>query len=194
MLCLILIALCLASLRAPAEDRWLRIYGISLLVFSGLLLFVRWYETGPRLVGYGMIAFLIGFRPVNRANWLWIALGAASLVSGVVNAATANSFGGNDPRYAAVAAQLRDYYRGKDTVATNSSLYIYADMNVAESFDPAEAARRFRKFLWVTLPQYDAIQAMVYPSPRPGEGWCEEKRFTGAILFARCNVADPAGH
>ena len=56
--------------------------------------------------------------------------------------------------------------------------------------DPVQAhAQNFRKFLWVTLPQYDGVQEMVGASPRPGPGWCEEKQFTGAVLFERC--ADP---
>jgi hypothetical protein len=189
-ICLILIALCLASLRAKAQGRWLRVYGVTWLVCAALLLLVRWYETSPRLVGYGMIALILGFNPTKRANWLWMMLGTASLLTGLVNGMTVNSSGGNDGRYAAVAKQLRDYYRGEDVIATNSTVFIYADAKVAEVDDPVLAQTQdFRKFLWVTLPQYDGVQEMVAASPRPGRGWCEERRFTGAVLFARCAEA-----
>lgn len=185
--CLILIALCLGTLRARPDGRWLRVYGASWLVFAGLLLLIRWYETSPRLVGYGLIALILGFNPVRRANWLWLVLGTASLAAGVVNGVTVNSLGGNDARYARVANELREYYHGTDTVATNSTVFIYADANVAEVDDPVRArAQDFRKFLWVTLPQYDGLQEMVIASPRPGSGWCEEKQLTGAIFFTRC--------
>ena len=190
-MCLIPAAVCIGSLRARPEGRWLRVYGISFFVCCFLLLFVRWYETSPRLIGYGLLALLPGFQPLARANRIWIALGVVSVLAAVVNGVTTNSAGGNDARYAGIARELRQEYRAAEPIATNASFFIFfRDARVVE-MDSAEEAwsHGYRAFLWVTLPEYDAVQPMVTPAVRPGKGWCEEKRFEGALLFSRCGGA-----
>jgi hypothetical protein len=44
-------------------------------------------------------------------------------------------------------------------------------------------ADRYKKFFWVTLPEFDALPVSVTAMPRPGRGWCEQKQFTGGTLF-----------
>ena len=188
--CLSLIAGCLGGLRFRAEGAWLRVYGASCLLCAFLLLFVRWYEFSPRLVGYSLIAFLAGCTPLKRVQWLWLVLGAVSLVTGTVNALTVNALGSNDPRYEVIADQLRANIRESDQVATNASALVFTRVDVG-SFDDPEVPRAmgYDKYLWVTLPQLDSILDLSFPIPRPGVGWCEDRRFPGAVLFGRCPAA-----
>lgn len=190
-ICLLLAAACLSSLRPPAAGRWSRVYGTSCLACLALLLLVRHYHFSVRLVGYGMIALLLGFRPRPWANSIWLTYGLASLVVGVVNALTVNSLGSADPRYAELAAQVRQYHAASGDVtkaiATNSFhiLDLHANIPSVPVHDHQEAARHDR-FLWVTLPSFDPGAAPVVSIPRPGLGWCEERQFPGGLLFARC--------
>jgi hypothetical protein len=187
--CMIFAAICLLSLRPTQEGKWFRMYGIATLVCSGLLLCVRSFDLTTRLLGYGLIVFLLGFRPMIWANQIWILYGLVSLITGIINGVTANSLGSNDPRYAALAAELRSYYSGSDVVATNSFhiLDLHANIPSIAVADYAEA-NAYRKFFWVTLPRFDAIATSVSVMPRPGKGWCEEKEFPGGVLFARCEL------
>jgi hypothetical protein len=185
--CTLLAAICLISLRPTQEGKWCRMYGIGFLVFASLLLCVRSFDFTTRLVGYGLIILIIGFRPAKWANKIWILYGLVSLLIGIINGMITNSLGSNDLRYGALVAELRSYYLGSDIVATNSFhiLDLYANipsMPVANYAD----ADAYGKFFWVTLPQFDAIATSVWPMPRPGKGWCEEKEFFGGVLFARC--------
>ena len=119
--CMLLAVAAVFSLRPTQGGKWLRAYGISALVCSGLLLFVRDYPPGVRSLGYGMIILTLGFRPETKwANTVWIFYGIVSLIAGIINGIAANSLGANDPRYAALAAAVRPYYTGSEVVATNS--------------------------------------------------------------------------
>ena len=186
--CIVLGIACLLSLRATPEGRWLRIYGASCLICSALLLLVRWYEFSPRLVAYGLVALIAGFRPVKHADWLWMLFGLASLANGVVNGLTVNSLGALDPRYTKLVEQFEAWSPATAKVATNASslLFLRRDLVSIGTADDALPAG-CDKILWITLPpQFDAIIDLVIPVPRPGAGWCEEKQFPGAVLFSRC--------
>jgi hypothetical protein len=185
--CMLFAATCLISLRSTQEGKWFRIYGIAILVLAGLLLCVRSFDPTVRLLGYGLIMLLLGFRPTKWANKVWMSYGLVSLITGIVNGVTANSLGSNDPRYAALAAQLRSYYAGSDVVATNSFHILDLDANIPSVAVTGYAeADPYGKLFWVTLPQFDATATPVWAMPRPGKGWCEEKEFSGGVLFARC--------
>lgn len=189
--CMLLAAICLCSLRPTPAGKWYRIYGASCLVCSGLLLCIRSYDPSVRLTGYGLIILMLGFRPMKWANGVWMLYGLVSLVTGVDNGITVNSLGSNDPRYVELAARFRTYYAASEIVATNSFhiLDLHANIPSIPVAQYAEAAP-YRKFFWVTLPNFDAVATTVTAMPRPGKEWCEEKTFLGGTLFARCSGSD----
>ena len=185
--CMLLAVICLCSLRATPNGKWLRIYGIACVACCGLLLFVGDYQPVPRLVGYGLIVLIIGFRPQKWASRAWLLYGLMSLAVGITNGMTVNSLGSNDPRYAQLAAEFRSYYVSSEVVATNSFhiLDLHANIASVPVVDYA-AADRYKEFFWVTLPQFDAVASSVVKMPPPTAGWCEERKFSGVILFHRC--------
>ena len=186
--CMILATICLCSLRPTPSGRWFRNYGTSCLLCSALLLFVSSYDPSARLTGYGLIILLMGFRPLKWANGVWMLYGASSVVIAIVNGVTVNALGSNDPRYAELALQFRSYYNSKEIVATNSFhiLDIHANISSIPVTDYKQADH-YDKFFWVTLPQFDAVATSVTEMPHPGKEWCEERRFSGGVLFTRCN-------
>ena len=122
------------------------------------------------------------------ANGVWMLYGLVSLVTGVANGMIVNSLGSNDPRYAELATQFRSYYVGSEIVATNSFhiLDLHANIPSIPVADYAEADP-YHKFFWVTLPRFDAVASAVTGMPHPGKEWCEEKHFSGGVLFTRCS-------
>jgi hypothetical protein len=193
--CMLLAAICLLSLRPAAEGKWFRVYGALYFVCSGLLLLVRWYDPYVRLVGYGLIILLLGFRPRRWADPIWLSYGFMSLAVGAVNAVTVNSLGSNDPRYADLAAQVRSYYEDSKIVATNSFhlLDLHANIPSVPVTDYANAAQ-YETFLWVTLPSFDPGSSSVTTIAHPGEDWCEQKQLVGGILFSRCKHSGGQAH
>jgi hypothetical protein len=187
--CLLAAALCLASLRPVPENRWFRIYGVFQLACTGLLLFVRSFDLSMRLVGYGIIVLLLGFRPKSWANPMWLSYGLLSLAVGAVNARVVNSLGCNDPRYVALARAVQPHVPRRDTIATNS--FYLLDLHASIPSDPVTTytdAARYSRFLWVTLPNFDPDVSAVAPMPHPGREWCEDRQFPGAVLFEHCGV------
>jgi hypothetical protein len=185
--CLVLAVICLISLRPSRPQNWFLVYGLLCVGCSGLLLGVRSYIPTNRLVGYGLIVLFFGFRPSRWANPFWLIYGFASVAVAVVNALTVNSLGSMDPRYADLASQVRDYYKGSGTIATNS--FHILDLNAKIPSTPVEdsnEAANYDTFLWVTLPTYDPGSSAVTPVARPGRDWCEQKQFAGGVLFTRC--------
>ncbi|MGA8065808.1 MAG: hypothetical protein WCA47_00650 [Terriglobales bacterium] len=142
----------------------------------------------PRLVGYGLIVLAIGFRPQKWANCAWLLYGLFSLALGITNGIRVNSLGSNDPRYAQLAAEFGHYYVSSDVVATNSFHILDLHANIASvpvaSYAEAEP---YKRFFWVTLPNFDAVADSVVKMPPPANGWCEERKFSGGVLFRRCN-------
>jgi hypothetical protein len=191
-LCILLAGICFCFLRPAQGGAWLRVYGISYLVCTWLLLCVRFFDPSVRLTGYGLIVLIMGFRPI-KMKWIgsvWLLYSLASLIVGITNGRTANCLGSNDPRYAQLASELGSYYTSRDIVATNSFhiLDLHADIASVPVNDYSEA-ESYRKFFWVTLPEFDALPVTITPMPRPSLGWCEEKQFSGGMLFTRCPAA-----
>jgi hypothetical protein len=147
------------------------------------LLSLRFFDPSVRLTGYGLIALIMGFRPLKWARNVWLLYGLVSLVVGVTNGMTVNCLGSNDPRYAQLASEFGSYYRSTDIVATNSFHILDIHANIASA--PVEnygEAEHYQKFFWVTLPEFDALPLTVTPMPRPGQAWCEEKQFRGDAI------------
>lgn len=185
--CITLCFICLLSLRPTKGARWFRFYGAGFLICSAVLLCVRSFDPSARLVGYGLIMLMLGFTPRAWANGAWLLYGVASVATAVVNARTVNSLGINDPRYAALAAEFRMKYKDSTLVATNSFhiLDIHTDIPSVPISNYSELMP-YRRFFWVTLPQYDAVTTAVTPMPHPGHEWREETRLSGGVLFVRC--------
>ena len=122
------------------------------------------------------------------ANWVWLLYGLVSLATGVQNGLTVNCLGSNDPRYAELAAQFRSYYAGSETVTTNSFhiLDLHANIPSVPLANYAEADQ-YQRLFWVTLSNFDPGGDPVTEMPHPGKEWCEEKHFSGGVLFKRCS-------
>jgi hypothetical protein len=184
--CMLLAAICLCSLRPHQQVGGLESTG-HMSRMLGAPACVRSYDPSARLRGYGLIALVMGFRPMKWANGVWMLYALVSFVFGVVNGIFVNSLGSDDPRCAELAAEFRSYYIGSEIVATNSFhiLNIHANIPSIPVNDYAEADH-YHKFFWVTLPQFDAIATSVTGMPHPGKEWCEDTSFSGGVLFTRC--------
>jgi hypothetical protein len=184
---MILAAICLCSLRPSQTGRPLRIYGVAFLICSVLLLCVRSFDPSARLLGYGLIALMLGFRPEKWANNIWLVYGIVALAIGVANGITVNSLGINDPRYASLATEFGSYYHSSESVATNSFhiLDIHAKIPSVPVDNEAQASA-YREFFWVTLPRFDAVTSAVTPMGHPSNAWCQERQLSGGVMFARC--------
>jgi len=186
-------ALCFLSLRpVPGPSgRWLRTYGVALLACVAVLLCVRAFDPTARLTGYGLIALCLGFRPmpVKWANGAWLLYGIVALMTAVTNGAMTPSLGLNDSRYVDLAREFRAYHADSGVVATNAFRILDLHANIPSvRITTVTEAEPYRKLFWVTLPNVDLTDA-VSPMPRPGQGWCEERQFSGGVLFARCDGA-----
>jgi hypothetical protein len=182
--------LCAAALamRPTPGGSWYLAYGVLFIVGSGLLLLVRAFTPHVRLLAYGPIATFVGLRPQPWANKLLLLYGLISLGTGILNAATVNSLGSMDPRYRQLAVEVAAAHPGKEAIATNSFhiLDIHANIPSVPVQDYGEASG-LNEFLWVTLPNFDPVATAVTPMDRPGPEWCETNKFSGGVLFKRCD-------
>ena len=176
----------IASLRVnPAEWKSFQL-AMIILLFSGLLLFVRSYEPTTRLLGYGLLAAFLGFRPVRWGNRLWVGYGLLSVGFAVANALSVNALGTNDPRYAQMALESQRL-RLKQPVGTNSFHILDIHIRVPTvSIENGSPLDPYQSILLVTLLRYDGVAGPVWPMDRPGKEWCESGSVTGATLFERC--------
>ena len=171
-----------------AGREWYFVYGVMFLVCAALLLLVRAYIPHVRLLGYGLLAMFIGLRPQTWTNLLWLGYGAISLIAGITNALTVNSLGFTDPRYAELAAHVREAHLHDGIIATNS--YHILDLNAHVPSVPVtqyDQAEPFAYFLWVKLPNYDPGTVSVMPMNAPGPNWCQIANFQGGTLFKHCD-------
>jgi hypothetical protein len=127
----------------------------------------------------------ITFLPAAFAADAIVMHGLASLATGIVNGMTVNSLGCNDPRYAELAAQFRSYYKGSETIATNSfhildldayipsipvkahflATEITPDVLMSIPVADLDTGAHYDEFFWVTLPNYDPIAEPVFEMP-----------------------------
>lgn len=184
---LALLGVCTLSLKPSAGGRWLRWYGAGFLVCCIVLLCVRSFDPSVRLSAYGLVALMVGMRPLRWANWAWLLYGLVALATAGVDTVTTNNLGANDPRYVQLAREVGPYDKGRDVVASNSFhlLDLHAGIASLPVSDYAAAAP-YKLFLWVTLPSYDAVATTVTPMPAPPSGWCKVQQFDGGALYRRC--------
>jgi hypothetical protein len=192
LVCMILAAICICSLRPNPTQRWFIVYGVACLVCSVLLLAVCNFDTSSRLIGYGLLVLFPGLRPAKWANFSWLLYGVASLVTGLANAMMISSLGCTDPRLANLAVEVRPYYQGTTPVATNSFHILDINANIpSERVGNWSEADHYDLALWVTMPSSDFGEGTVTDIEHPGADWCEQKRFQGGVLFRRCAVSAP---
>jgi hypothetical protein len=185
-LTLALLGVCAVSMKPAASGRWLRLYGAGFLVCCAILLCVRSFDPSVRLSGYGLVALLLGFRPLRWANWAWLAFGLLALATGVADRLVHNNLGANDPRYVRLAHEVAAHDPGPGVVASNAFhiLDLHAGVASAPIAGYADAAP-YQSLLRVTLPDYDSLASTVTPLPPPPSGWRLETTFDGAELYRR---------
>jgi hypothetical protein len=184
---LALLGVCAVSMKPAASGRWLRLYGAGFLVCCAILLCVRSFDPSVRLSGYGLVALVLGFRPLRWANWAWLAFALVSLATAVAGDLVHNNLGSNDPRYVRLAGEVAASHPGPGVIASNAFyiLDLHAGVASAPISDYADAAP-YQLLLRVTLPSYDSLATTVAPLAPPPALWCLEKTFAGAELYRRC--------
>ncbi len=185
--CAALLSAAAFAMRLTPAGAWYVAFGLLFIIGSGLLLLVRAFTPHVRLLAYGPIAIFIGMRPQPWANRLLLFYGLISLGTGVLNALTVDSLGSMDPRYRQLAVEVAGSQDDRSVIATNSFhiLDLHANIPSIPVKDYGEASG-FKRFLWVTLPNFDPLARTVTPMDRPGPGWCETANFAGGVLFKRC--------
>jgi hypothetical protein len=186
-LTLALLGVCAVSMKPAASGRWLRLYGVGFLACCLILLCMGSFDPSVRLSGYGLVAMILGFRPLRWANWAWLAYGLTALATAGADDLVHNNLGSNDPRYVQLAREGGAYARGHGVVASNAFHILDLDAGVASApVADYAAAAPYRELLRVTLPSYDSLATTVAPLPPPPAGWRLEKAFAGGELYRRC--------
>lgn len=190
-ICTILALASFTFLRREDQGQWLRRFGISCLLLSGLLLLVRSYEPSTRLVGYGLLAIIAGFRPLERSRWLWASYGVFSLIAAISNARATPGLGSADPSFAELARQAAPHCIPGTVLASNSFHILDIHTGIASvPVDKNEIPPQYKQYLWVNLHNPDPGTTIVTPLPRPPAGqWCNPISLRGGELFERCPSA-----
>jgi hypothetical protein len=177
---------CLATLRPAAGGApALRRVGLATLVLSVALQVVRQFESGARLMGYGLLPLLLSWRPGAGVGTRWAAWGVLATVLAVANGTTTNSLGANDPRYASLARAAAAAGPGQP-LYTNS--YHLMDLHARVPSRPVEEPASLPPGAWlfrVTLPGHDAVASTVWPVSDPGPDWCPVWGGPGGALLRR---------
>jgi hypothetical protein len=177
----------LLGLRPAKEGRVLRRLGVSILVVSWLLLLLRQYYAGPRLMGYGMMLVLLGMAPRHARSWRWPAFAVGTALLAIYNAAAVDRLGVNHPAYERAAEGARAYLRGGRRAQSNAPSIFRVHLGapvLAVEEPPPEGL-----YLEVTLPNYDAISTPVASVQQRGARWKELARWEGVVLY-RADAAE----
>lgn len=149
---------CLLTLRHSTARSESAPHGLAVLSLSWGLECVRVFYADARLMGYGLVLIVVGFRPRAGSSTLWIVFAAASFALGVYNASTVEMSGVNHPRYRHAALQLQESGLLTAIVATNGEGLLDVHAGVA-SYIPSDISALHPGALYVafTLPNYDGI-------------------------------------
>lgn len=169
------------------SKRHLFVMGGILVFFALTLLLVRNFSMTPRLLGYGYLLLLVGMRPRVRWNQIWITYGVTTILLAIYNVDNVDSFGINDRRYEQFAEQVAAMpFPDGEVLYTNSEdiLDIHLRVPTLQTLDLAEVPEE-AYFLWVALPNYDAIMKPIEQMERPTD-LCLISEISNAALFQRC--------
>jgi hypothetical protein len=183
-------AVAIATLRPDQNRRWLRIFGLATVGLSLCLLLVQSFDTSGRLMAYGILAFALSFKPRPGGDAAWVLYGLVGLLCCLVNLVTVNSYGANDPRYQELTREAAAMgLGGSGRLLTNA--YFWPDVHARVPSWPIDRTTDLAaqppgtRFLWVSLPNYDAVFGAVYPMSPPGPGWSRVWEIDGAVLFSK---------
>jgi hypothetical protein len=188
-LCLGLAAL--ATLQRSEHGKWLRWMGAGVLVMSWLLESVRLFYADPRLMGYGVFLFLLGFVPRGRSAKIWIVYAGATVALAVFNVATTVSTGTNHAAYEQLGRQIATLRLPEGPIVSNS--FHVLDVHAGIPTRPIESLEKVPRgtiYVEVTLPNYDSVARTIRPAPRRDSSWVEIAAVNGATVYRKTEGAE----
>ncbi|KAF0180680.1 MAG: Uncharacterized protein FD161_774 [Limisphaerales bacterium] len=182
----------LASLRPSSPGALLRWMGGGVLAVSWILMVMRQYYAGPRLMGYGLLLLLAGLVPLATRLRLWQIFAAGTLLLAIYNAAAVSRLGANHPAYEASAKAAQPKLKPGQPVFSNAPILLWVHLGIPATGGKLVDAPPGAQYVEVTLPNYDAIaQPVNLPLPRDGS-WRQVAAWDGGALFEKSAAAAPA--
>jgi hypothetical protein len=193
---LVIAFVCLLSLRVRKQNRDVLILAIVILVFAWGLSFVRQFYTDGRLLGYGLILGMIACLPASKSRFVWLLYGLITMFLAAYNMSQVNSQGLTHSQYQEVASVIAN------TLPTSESYTIYTNadrlLNVLErmpalSIDTPEelvAAQAGDYFVYIKLPNFDAIMRPIVVLEVPQQGWCQLSASNVFEIYQRCTATE----
>jgi hypothetical protein len=177
---------CLTTLRPRLDGRRHLYLGAALLGLSWVLEVKTHFYADPRLMGYGLLVLLLGFRPVERAYKRWLAYAGCTMILAFANAFTTNSLGINDARYEHLAHEVLAAQPSRGPIVSNSYHIFEIHARVPSiSVDSLDQVPLGARFLRIDLPSYDAIQPTVWRIEEPPREWQTVAKWEGATLYVK---------
>jgi hypothetical protein len=176
----------LAVLKASPDGAAIRWAGMGVLGVSWVLECVRQFFAGPRLMAYGVLLLLLGFRPRKNVGWLWPVYGVTTLALTMYNCFSTVQLGINHPEYRRVAdSASRHIPRGK-LVFTNANRLLDVQEKIpSQTVTNLEGLPEGAYYLAVTLPNYDAIDHPIGDACRLDKSWKTISSFEGGVLYQK---------
>jgi len=166
-----------------------RLYlGLGLAFFGGCAVLFTLIDFGGviRLLGYGPLLVLLGFCPERDSYRRWLVYGGLAAGVSVINFASVNSLGGNDPSYSSLAQATLHLPQVSGAVYTNA--FHLLDVHTGRATEPVTLLDEVPKggyFLRVKWPNTDEVATLTWPIPEPGRGWQLVGRTATARLYRR---------
>jgi hypothetical protein len=181
------------SIRLGTDGIMFRRIGSSVFALSCSLELVRVFYATPRLLGYGMLLFVVGSAPASRSAWRWATYASASLAATMLCSVLVASAGANAPEYAKVVRAIAPSLPSDALVYSNS--YRVLDIHlgrhavpITEWPKPVDNSCVFQ----ILLPNLDAIGTVVWQLPDPPANWTLVADIGTGKLY--CRVSDSLTH
>jgi hypothetical protein len=140
---------------------------------SWVLELVRVFYASPRLMGYPILALILGCAPRQGAEWRWGLWAVMSLLVTAFNVRLVHGDGSTHPAYRAASEAIAPYLPQSIPIYTNS--YRILDVNLGRATIPVENALPSSSgpacYLEFRMPNYDAVGPKVWPLPQPTAPW-----------------------
>ena len=188
----IVLAVGLASLvilKASPDGASLRWAGLGVLSLSWVLQWVLQFYADQRLLGYGMLLILLGFRPRTNAVCLWPSYAVSTFILTVYNTCSTVHLGINHPQYRLVAKEASHYITRGKAVFTNAKHILDVQENIpSQTVENLKRTPNGAYYLEVTLPNYDAIDQPIGIPCLRDKSWEKVASFQGGTLFQKKNA------